>query len=96
MALPPMEKFQRKQVHEVASVFKLKSQSKGKGLDRYTTLWRTSYTGLQIDERKVARCLRNQDTDFVPAGKAARKAPRPKEGDEVGKVCIVSLVGSSN
>jgi len=96
MALPPMEKFQRKQVHEVALAFNLKSHSKGKGLDRYTTLWRTTYTGLQIDERKIARYLRNQDMDFVPAGKAARKNPRPKEGDEVGKVCIIILVGSSN
>ena len=96
MALPPMEKFQRKQVHEVALAFNLKSQSKGKGLDRYTTLWRTTYTGLQIDERKIARYLRNQDMNFVPAGKAVRKNPRPKEGDEVGKVCIIILVGSSN
>lgn len=35
MTLPPMEKFSRKRVHELASCYSLKSQSKGKGRGRF-------------------------------------------------------------
>jgi predicted RNA-binding protein Jag len=35
MTLPPMEKFSRKRVHELASCYQLKSQSKGKGRGRF-------------------------------------------------------------
>jgi hypothetical protein len=35
MTLPPMEKFSRKRVHELACCYQLKSQSKGKGRGRF-------------------------------------------------------------
>ncbi|KAJ9125919.1 hypothetical protein QFC24_002704 [Naganishia onofrii] len=35
MSLPPMEKFSRKKVHELAACYSLKSQSKGKGRGRF-------------------------------------------------------------
>ncbi len=35
MTLPPMEKFSRKRVHELAQCYSLKSQSKGKGRGRF-------------------------------------------------------------
>lgn len=35
MTLPPMEKFSRKRVHELAACYSLKSQSKGKGRGRF-------------------------------------------------------------
>jgi hypothetical protein len=89
MALPPMDKHYRKQVHEIASAFNLKSQSKGKGSDRYTTLWRTTRTGLQINEKKIARCLGISGKASGSKQRAADRNPRPKEGDEVGKVCTI-------
>jgi hypothetical protein len=90
MALPPMPKYERARVHEIALAFNLKSQSRGKGFNRYTTLWRTSFTGLQIDEKKIARSVANQDKGFGPKGKGASRNPPPKDGDEVGKVCTIS------
>jgi hypothetical protein len=90
MALPPMAKYQRKQVHEISLAFNIKSQSKGKGSNRYTTLWRTSVTGLDIDEKRITRSVANQDKFFGPKGKGASRNPAPRDGDEVGKVCTIS------
>uniref|UniRef100_D8QB07 G-patch domain-containing protein n=2 Tax=Schizophyllum commune (strain H4-8 / FGSC 9210) TaxID=578458 RepID=D8QB07_SCHCM len=58
MALPPANKETRKKVHELANAFGLKSESKGKGEARYTTLRRTSRTGYTVDERKIGRIVR--------------------------------------
>ena len=92
MALPPMEKFQRKMVHEIALTFNLKSQSKGKGPGRYTTLSKTTRSGLGVDERKISRIIAGGGSDVflgpVEGDKGKRKVgiPKQKEGDEVGKV----------
>jgi len=43
-ALPPMEKRERKMVHEIASLFGLKSLSKGSGKSRFPVLQKTSKT----------------------------------------------------
>lgn len=97
MALPPMDKATRKKVHELAIAFGLKSQSKGKGTGRYTTLIRTTRTGIRIDEKKVSKILRRNTDDggfSRPYERGAQgKAPlmpRHREGDEVGKVCSPS------
>ncbi|KLO18329.1 hypothetical protein SCHPADRAFT_120527 [Schizopora paradoxa] len=89
MALPPMAKDDRAKVHEIANAFGLKSVSKGKGKERYTTLVRTSRSGLKVDERKIGKITRTAGAfGFTRPGNRGEKmasAPRHKEGDEVGK-----------
>lgn len=94
MVLPPMEKESRKQVHELAIAFNLKSASKGKGSGRYTTLSKTTRSGMGINEGKIRRIVkRGGGGSFMSpvfaggAGRGGGTAPRHKEGDEVGKVC---------
>ncbi|KAL5485162.1 SQS1_6 [Sanghuangporus weigelae] len=90
MALPPMDKASRAKVHEIAAAFGLKSQSKGKGAARYTSIIKTSRSGINIKERKIQRILRSGgDWGFsrpgYPDGGKGGGAPKHKEGDEVGK-----------
>ncbi|KAG1871369.1 hypothetical protein DFJ58DRAFT_763550 [Suillus subalutaceus] len=79
MVLPPMNKASRKEVHELANSFNLKSQSKGKGKGRYTTLIKSTNMRA-IDERKVKSVMKKHGGRFDTV-------PRHKDGDEVGKVC---------
>jgi hypothetical protein len=99
MSLPPTNKETRKNVHEMAVAFGLKSQSKGKGDARYTTLIKTSRSGVDIDERKVAKIVRRgaRGGGGEFSGSGGRKgggttAPKHKEGDEVGKACSLMFV----
>jgi hypothetical protein len=87
MALPPMSKEERRKVHELANAFHLKSISKGKGADRYTTLVKTTRSGIMIDERKIGRILRGREV-YITGGKkgAPIRPPKHREGDVVGKV----------
>ncbi|PPQ80205.1 hypothetical protein CVT25_003558 [Psilocybe cyanescens] len=94
MSLPPTNKETRKNIHEMAVAFNLKSLSKGKGDSRYTTLSKTSRTGLAVDERKVAKIVRRsggmgaRGDSFIydKKGKGPPAViPRHREGDEVGK-----------
>ncbi|KAH9484812.1 G-patch and R3H domain-containing protein C30B4.02c [Psilocybe cubensis] len=94
MSLPPTNKETRKNIHEMALAFNLKSISKGKGDSRYTTLSKTSRTGQAVDERKVAKIVRRsggmgaRGDSFIydKKGKGPSGAmPRHREGDEVGK-----------
>lgn len=61
MKLPAMDKFSRKQVHEMAECYSLKSQSKGKGRDRFPILIKTSRSSLEMvtvrSERKLQGIL---------------------------------------
>lgn len=50
LPLPPMAQKERKIVHEIANVFKLKSKSTGGGKSRYPILYRTSRTRLHNEE----------------------------------------------
>lgn len=92
MALPPMDKGLRKVVHEMASVFGLKSVSKGKEGRRYTTLIRTSRTGWGVKEDKV-RAVMKRFGGGRGGGRGGGKGgggkggqmPRHRDGDEVGK-----------
>ncbi|KAL5507239.1 SQS1 [Sanghuangporus vaninii] len=90
LALPPMDKASRAKVHEIAAAFGLKSQSKGKGTARYTSIIKTSRSGININERKIQRVLRSGgDWGFTrpghPGGGKGGGAPKHREGDEVGK-----------
>ncbi|KAJ3997723.1 hypothetical protein F5050DRAFT_1568754 [Lentinula boryana] len=100
MSLPPANKQTRKNIHELASVFNLKSQSKGHGDARYTTLIKTTKTGLKVDNKKVAKIVRRSggfvnDAEFVGGSdmwqkyaersKVNKSMPKHREGDEVGK-----------
>ena len=95
MALPPMDKSARKKVHLIATAFNLKSKSSGKGSSRYTTLIKTSRSGIGIDERKVQGLvsrLGGRNGVDIRLRQKATVMPRHREGDEVGKVCIPFLV----
>lgn len=86
MVLPPMNKASRKEVHELANSFNLKSQSRGKGAGRYTTLIKSTKIRA-IDERKVKRVMKKHGGQFDTM-------PRHKEGDEVGKAA--PKIGQTN
>lgn len=94
MALPPADKATRKRIHELATAFNLNSQSKGKGDMRYTTLIKTTRSGIQVNEKKVRRILREVDRNWGAAerrgGEKANTTSLAKhhEGEEVGKVCL--------
>lgn len=104
MALPPTDKHTRKNIHDLAQAFNMTSISKGHGDARYTTLTKTSRSGFDVDENRVAKIVRRRNgprdpfvkkgktrgDSFVKKGRKARTGtqaqPRPREGDEVGKV----------
>lgn len=102
MSLPPTSKETRKQIHEMALAFNLKSLSKGKGDARYTTLMKTTMTGIFVNEGKVAKIVRRSMKGGGGVGnfsgskiRGARGGgdtmPRHKEGEEVGKVRLWSF-----
>ncbi len=98
MTLPPTNKATRKDIHEIALAFGLTSQSKGKESVRYTTLYKTSLSGIRVNEAKVAKIMRRsggpglKGESFSSEGwkrKNAVTMPKQREGDEVGKVSIL-------
>jgi hypothetical protein len=64
MSLPPMEKESRKRVHELADCYSLKSASKGAGRKRFTTLIKTSRSGLNPNRAKIGRILRLESSSY--------------------------------
>lgn len=90
MVLPPCGKETRKSIHELAEAFNLKSKSKGKGKTRYTTLIKTTRSGVGINEGKVRRILKRAFPDWIgPDGRNNTRAyslAKHQEGEEVGKV----------
>jgi hypothetical protein len=101
MVLPPMEKHERKCVHELAREFGLASKSKGCGKGRFTALTKTTRTRFTVNEHTIAKILRNAQAEssgrardggspqlaLRGKGKGRVTVPRHREGDEVGKVC---------
>ncbi|CAK5275125.1 unnamed protein product [Mycena citricolor] len=89
MTLPPCDKATRKSVHEMAMAFGLSSVSKGKGDSRYTTLTKTTRTGLVVNEKKIGRIVRqggSRGQEFVQSARGrAPVMPKHRDGDEVGK-----------
>lgn len=108
MSLPPMAKGDRAKVHNIARAFGLKSASKGNGKARFTTLTKTSYTGINLNERWINQLQgmkfgRNSDghgSSGVHGGggghgkHGGHGGPRHKDGDEVGK--DAPKIGESN
>ncbi|KXN82020.1 G-patch and R3H domain-containing protein C30B4.02c [Leucoagaricus sp. SymC.cos] len=84
MSLPPANKETRKNIHELAAAFNLKSASKGQGRARYTTLTKTSKTGEgRVDEFKVGKIARR--AGGMESGRKGRGGvPKHREGDKVG------------
>ncbi len=91
--LPPMGQEMRKTVHELAHAFKLKSKSESNGAARFTTLMKTTRSDVNINEKKIARILR-QPSSYVTheGGKAKSRAGRirPRDGEVVGEVRLFS------
>jgi hypothetical protein len=58
MPLPACDKSTRKKIHNLAALFGLDSKSNTGALGRYTTLFKTTRSGKNIDERKVARMMK--------------------------------------
>lgn len=75
MALPPMEKRSRAQVHMLADAYSIKSKSRGSGRSRFITLIKTKHSGVQVDTRKVARIIsgRGEASFGVTMGKGGKK-----------------------
>ncbi|KAL0957062.1 hypothetical protein HGRIS_003160 [Hohenbuehelia grisea] len=101
MSLPPMDKSARKSVHEIALAFNLKSVSKGKGNGRYTTLQKTTRSGVGINEAKIAKIIRRwggqpmgRPFDGQGGQGGGSRMPKHREGDEVGKAA--PKIGQSN
>ncbi|EKM54770.1 uncharacterized protein PHACADRAFT_258843 [Phanerochaete carnosa HHB-10118-sp] len=90
MSTPPADKEARKQIHELANAFSLKSQSKGKGNTRYTVLTKTTKSGTNVNEWKIRRILNVSgywDTTGSARGGNGKGVSLAKhhEGEEVGK-----------
>ncbi|KAI0708934.1 hypothetical protein C8T65DRAFT_649427 [Cerioporus squamosus] len=92
MSLPPADKDTRKRVHELAVAFNLKSQSKGKGEARYTTLIKKTNSGVGINEGKIRHIMRQATKGKWEApegyGKGRGKVTslaKHREGEAVGK-----------
>ncbi|KAG9247491.1 hypothetical protein BJ878DRAFT_177841 [Calycina marina] len=95
LAFPPMDKADRKVVHEIANVFNLKSKSVG-GAKRFPVLYKTSKTGAynasmyeQVEAQSVRRFLPNRATGGGGGKKAGggqfnSAAVAYRDGDIVG------------
>jgi hypothetical protein len=90
LALPPMEKRMRKLVHDLAGAFNLKCECEGNDKARFTTLARTTMSGVRVGERRIARILGKPKPDGGGGkgkGKAVGKI-RPRDGEVVGGVSV--------
>ncbi|MCJ1399277.1 hypothetical protein MMC11_002479 [Xylographa trunciseda] len=74
VSFPPMDKKDRKLIHEFANVFNLKSKSVGGGRGRYPTLFKTSHS-IQFSEGKLGdvEALLNQRRFLPRLGKGSKR-----------------------
>jgi R3H domain len=89
--LPPMERKMRKTVHELAHAFKLNSKSKSSHAARFTTLTKTTLSGMNIDEKAITRILGQPSSYESHEGGKGKGRPRagrirPRDGEVVGEV----------
>jgi len=96
LPLPPMNRSMRKSVHELAHAFRLESKSRGNGAERFTTLMKTTLSGVNVDEKWIARILGK--SSLSPCyltreggkekgkGKGVAGRTRPRDGEVVGEV----------
>ncbi|KAG8977138.1 hypothetical protein FRB90_008886, partial [Tulasnella sp. 427] len=102
LQLPPMDKDSRRRVHEIANLYKLNSQSSGKGDSRATTLRRSQRTILNVNERKLDAKLKGWEAALLGGGKAGKAGKgagkgdggKHREGDIVGQ--HAAKIGSEN
>lgn len=64
MSLPPMDKDSRRRIHELAGAYSLKSASKGAGRKRFTTLIKTSRSGVNPNRKKIGRILKLESSAY--------------------------------
>ncbi|KAH8661350.1 hypothetical protein BGZ60DRAFT_433175 [Tricladium varicosporioides] len=95
LSLPPMDKADRKVIHEIANAFKLKSKSMGFGKTRFPILYRTSRTSIYaegkfaaVEARLMHRFLPRMDVSGRKSGGRSRgfgnAAVSYQDGDIVG------------
>lgn len=85
-AFPPMDKRDRKALHELANVLNLKSKSIGTGHSRFPILYKTSQTPEYIDDDMFARLIsKGGKRGFLKNAKAPKGGPG-KKGAAGGKV----------
>jgi hypothetical protein len=89
--LPPMDPKTRKTAHELAHAFELKSKSKSSGSDRFTTPTKTTLSGMNVDEKAIARILGHPSSYMTHEGRKGKGRPgagriRPRDGEVVGEV----------
>ncbi|KAL4246617.1 Splicing-associated domain-containing protein [Abortiporus biennis] len=91
MVTPPADKATRKKVHELAECFNLKTKSHGKEGNRYTMLYKTTLSGININEKKVRRIMRSFTSTWQgPPVSNDRQRGKPqslakhREGEVVG------------
>ncbi|KAF4632794.1 hypothetical protein G7Y89_g5331 [Cudoniella acicularis] len=98
LSLPPMDKADRKIVHELANAFNLKSKSLGSGATRFPVLYRTSRTSVYaegkfaaVESRLTRRFLSRMDVGGKKSGPRASRggggynaAVSYRDGDVVG------------
>lgn len=77
LSLPPMDKADRKVVHEIANAFNLKSKSAGSGSTRFPILYRTSRTSAYV-ERTFAAVEARLTRRFLPRMDVGSKRSTPK------------------
>ncbi|KAL9085991.1 MAG: hypothetical protein Q9165_007353 [Trypethelium subeluteriae] len=98
LPFPPMEKDERRQLHQAATAFKLKSKSIGNGASRYTVVVKTSRTVANDDDTAFARADRRYDRQlFQGIGKDKAKKDRSKKSNAISRATYTEgdIVGSS-
>jgi R3H domain len=99
LPLPPMDRKVRKSVHELAHAFKLKSKSEGNGATRFTVLKKTRFSGVGVDEKKIAWILGMSPSSYVTHGDGKAKGRvgkiRPRDGEVVGEVWLLQAFPDS-
>jgi hypothetical protein len=89
LPLPPMDRKLRKSVHELAHAFKLNSKSKNNGAARFTTLMKTTLSGVDVDEKAISQ-ISGKSSSYVTheggKGKGRASRIRPRDGEVVGEV----------
>lgn len=83
--LPPMGQKMRKTVHNLAHAFNLNSKSKSSGDARFTTLTKTALSGMNVDEKAIARILGHEGGKGKGKPRAGTRI-RPRDGEVVGEV----------
>ncbi|KAA1114880.1 hypothetical protein PGT21_026258 [Puccinia graminis f. sp. tritici] len=97
LTLPPVDKKSRAAIHEIANLYKMKSQSYGSGKRRYPVLTRTHRTTHILPSRQPLFRILNQFTNNGgPSNRhgTTGQVPRNREGALVGQG--VAHIGAEN